>query len=74
MQAESPNSATRTLSFKTLPKPKSPHSAKIQTLKALLGGSWAVISWVISPLIWVMTLVILLITLLITTHEPPIRP
>ena len=32
----------------------------------LLGGSWVVISGVISPLI-------LLIILLITTHEPPSR-
>ena len=37
----------------------------------LLGGSWVGISGVISPLIWVITIVILLITLLITTHEPP---
>ena len=36
----------------------------------LLGGSWVVISRVISPLIiWVITIVILLITLLITNHE-----
>ena len=37
----------------------------------VLGGSWAVVSGVISPLIQVMTIVILLITLLVTTHEPP---
>ena len=37
----------------------------------LLGGSWAVISRVISPRIWVISMVTLLITLLITTHEPP---
>ena len=38
----------------------------------LLGGSWVVISRVrvISPLIWIVTL---LITPLITTHEPPSR-
>ena len=35
----------------------------------LLGGSWVVISGVISPLIWVIAIV----TLLITTHEPPSR-
>ena len=29
--------------------------------------------WVISPLIWVECIVTLLITLLITTHEPPSR-
>ena len=40
----------------------------------LLGGSWVVISRVISTLIWVISIVILLITLLITTHEPPSRP
>ena len=37
----------------------------------VLGGSWVGISGVISPLIWVITIVQLLITLLITTHEPP---
>ena len=36
----------------------------------VLGGSWVVISRVISPLIWVISIVILLITILITTHEP----
>ena len=39
----------------------------------LLGGSWVVLSGVISPLIWVITTVTRLITLLITTHEPPNR-
>ena len=37
----------------------------------LLGGSWVVISGATSPLIWVITIVTLLVTLLITTHEPP---
>ena len=37
----------------------------------ILGGSWVVISRVLSPLIWVITTVTLLITPLITTHEPP---
>ena len=37
----------------------------------LLGGSWVVISRVISPLIGVIIIVTLLITPLITTHEPP---
>ena len=37
----------------------------------LPGGSWVVISRVFSPLIWVISIVILLLTLLITTHEPP---
>ena len=40
-------------------------------LEVLLGGSWLVISRVISPLIGVITIVTLLITPLITTHEPP---
>ena len=40
----------------------------------LLGGSWVVKFGRISPLIWVISMVILLITLLITTHEPPSRP
>ena len=39
----------------------------------LLGGSWVVISGVISPLIWVITIVTLLITPEITPHEPPSR-
>ena len=37
----------------------------------LPGGSWVVVSRVISPLIWVRSIVILFLTLLITTHEPP---
>ena len=37
----------------------------------VLGGSWVVISGVISPLIWVINTVTLLMTPLITTHEPP---
>ena len=37
----------------------------------LLGGSRVVISRVIGPLIGVTTIVALLITPLITTHEPP---
>ena len=41
------------------------------TRPSLLGGSWVVISGVISPLIWVITIVTLLITPLKTTHEPP---
>ena len=38
-----------------------------------LAGSWVVTSGVISPLIWVISTVTLLITPLITTHEPPSR-
>ena len=37
----------------------------------LLGGSWVVYMWgYISPLIWVISIGILLLTLLLTTHEP----
>ena len=39
----------------------------------ILAGSGVVMSRVISPLIWVISIVTLLITLLITTHEPPSR-
>ena len=42
-----------------------------ETARRLLGGSWVVISGAISPLIWVITIVTLLIIPLITTHEPP---
>ena len=42
-------------------------------MQGLPGGSWVVISGVISPLIWVISIVTLLITLVITTHEPPSR-
>ena len=37
----------------------------------VLLGSWVVVSRVISLLKWVITIVTLLITPLITTHEPP---
>ena len=49
---------------------------RLQTLNPallLLGGSWVVISGVISPLILVITIVTLLITPLIPTYEPPSR-
>ena len=36
-----------------------------------LGGSWVAISGVISLLIWAISIVTLLVSLLITTHEPP---
>ena len=40
----------------------------------ILGGSWVVRSGgVISPLVWVITVVTLLIAPLITTHEPASR-
>ena len=38
-----------------------------------LGGSWVVISRVLSPLIWAINMVTLLIPPLLTTHEPPSR-
>ena len=47
-------------------------SVKVPSLD-LLGGSGVGIRGVKSPLLWVITLVILLITLLITNHEPPSR-
>ena len=37
--------------------------------QGLLGGSWVVISGVISPLVRVISIATLLITLLVTTHE-----
>ena len=40
-------------------------------LCALLGGSWVVIRGVISPIIWVITIVTLLKAPIINTHEPP---
>ena len=46
--------------------PDAPPSACL----VVLGGSWVVISGVISPLICIVTL---LITPFITTHEPPSR-
>ena len=42
-----------------------------QSKLLLLEGSWVVKSRVLSPLIEVITTVILLITLFITTHDPP---
>ena len=36
-----------------------------------VGGSWVAISGVVSPPIWVISVVTLLMTPLITTHEPP---
>ena len=50
------------------------HVECICCLSLLLGGSWVVISGVISPLIKVISIVALLITLLITTREPPSIP
>ena len=40
-------------------------------LNQALGGSWVVLSGVVSTLIWVISIATLLITLLITGHEPP---
>ena len=40
----------------------------------LLGGSWVVISGLISKVTMLITLIRRLITPLITTHEPPSRP
>ena len=52
-------------------KPSVQRLALRRTPSGLLGGSGVVISRVISPLIWVISIVTLLITLLITTPEPP---
>ena len=41
--------------------------------RGLLGGPWVVITGVINPLIRVISIVTLLLTALITTHEPPSR-
>ena len=41
--------------------------------RAVLGGSWVVIRTVISPFIWVITISTVIVTPLITTHEPPSR-
>ena len=49
--------------------PIGPDTADFRSL--VLGGSGVVISRVISPLIWVISIVTLLKTPLITTHEPP---
>ena len=47
--------------------------AKVQ--RRLLGGSWVVISGVLSPLIWliIIRIVTLMIAPFISTHEPPSR-
>ena len=45
----------------------------ILEFRVYLEVSWVDISRVISPLIWVISTVTLLITPLITTHEPPSR-
>ena len=41
--------------------------------QGLLGGSWVVIGGVISPLLWLIGIVTLIITPCITAHEPPSR-
>ena len=46
---------------------------EVERTSTILGGSWVVISGVISPFIWVIAIVTLLITPLITAHEPPSR-
>ena len=42
-------------------------------VRGLLGGSGADTSRAKSSLIWVISIVLLLITLFLTTHEPPSR-
>ena len=46
---------------------------KMLGFREVLGGSWVVLNGVISPLIWVILTVTLLITPVITTHAPPSR-
>ena len=55
-------------------KPLKPWAFRgLEMLGVLLGGSWVVISGGISPQMWVIFIVALLITPLIATHEPPSR-
>ena len=55
--------------------PDDPRACKpLPKLQPRLGGSWVDIRGVISPLIWVIIIVTLLITPLRTTHEPPSTP
>ena len=42
-------------------------------LRTVLGGSWVFIRGVLSPRIWVISIVTLRITLLMPTREPPSR-
>ena len=49
------------------------HMPVIMLSRALLGGSGVVVSGVIGPVLWVVSIVIRLKTLLIATHEPPSR-
>ena len=53
------------------PRATSDPTVATMWLPSLLGGSGVVISGVISPRVWVISIVTLLITLLISTHEPP---
>ena len=53
--------------------PISERSSYSNCTQNLLGGSGVVMSRVLSPLIWVISIVTLLITRLITTQEPPSR-
>ena len=57
--------------FPLHPNPKSYDRCCNPSPLTLLVGSWVVISGVISSLIWVIRKDTLLITPLITTHEPP---
>ena len=45
----------------------------LSNINTVLECSWVVISGVISTLIWVISIVTLLLTPFITTHEPPSR-
>ena len=60
-------------SVRQSPEVGSPGAWSCRQSLGLLGGSWVVISGVICPLRRLISIVILLITLIITTHEPPRR-
>ena len=76
---EDPRLSRKFVAVRSIIHPNSGFWRQLNDLQAslnwegLLGGSWVVISGVISPLIWVITIVTLLITPLITTHELPSR-
>ena len=61
----------RGLSVEGLGLAQTLHSCMQPCTLGLLGGSWVLISGVISPLIWNISIVTLLIAVPITTHGPP---
>ena len=70
-----PNALTRKVKLNLHPRgtwKTSPND--VHTTSTPLGGSWVVISRVITSLIWDLSIVPPLMTPLITTHEPPSTP